>query len=152
MRRVVATISYEVQFNLNLVLFILYHKRIILKDIGLVVNITFFLTFMISLLVELRRTPFDYVERERDLVRGFNTEYRRVSFVLLFLKEYGSLLFFSLLTSVLFFGGYVCCIMYMVLRDNTSINTNVMLRDVTSTRVLHLWSDIIQCNCSLPPL
>jgi len=106
MRRVVATISYEVQFNLNLVLFILYHKRIILKDIGLVVNITFFLTFMISLLVELRRTPFDYVERERDLVRGFNTEYRRVSFVLLFLKEYGSLLFFSLLTSVLFFGGY----------------------------------------------
>ena len=101
-----ATISYEVQFNLNLVLFILYHKRIILKDIGLVVNITFFLTFMISLLVELRRTPFDYVERERDLVRGFNTEYRRVSFVLLFLKEYGSLLFFSLLTSVLFFGGY----------------------------------------------
>jgi NADH:ubiquinone oxidoreductase subunit H len=55
--------------------------------------------------VELRRTPFDYVESESELVGGVVTEYRSVGFVLLFLKEYGSLLFFSVLVSTIFIGG-----------------------------------------------
>lgn len=106
MRSVVASVSYEIQFNLNIILFILYYKSFMLHNIFNLGLIMFFFTFFISILVELGRTPFDYSESERDLVSGFNTEYRRVRFVLLFLKEYGSLLFFSVITSIIFFGGY----------------------------------------------
>jgi len=119
MRRVVASISYEVTFNLNMLLFMLYHKSYGVKNIRNVGLLVFFMAFFIRVLVELSRTPFDYSESERDLVSGFNTEYSRASFVLLFLKEYGSLLFFSVLTSTLFFGGYfiarVCVFCFIIL-------------------------------------
>jgi len=42
----------------------------------------------IILLCELRRTPFDLVERESELVSRFNTEYERKWFTILFLGEY----------------------------------------------------------------
>lgn len=106
MRRVVASISYEIQFNLNMILFMLYYKSFMLHNIMNLGLVIFFFTFFISVLVELGRTPFDYRESERDLVSGFNTEYSRVGFVLLFLKEYGSLLFFRVMTSMIFFYGY----------------------------------------------
>jgi len=83
-RSVVATVSYEIQFNLRILLVILYHKSFILKNIGNVGLLLFFGAFFISILVELGRTPFDYAESERDLVSGFNTEYRSVGFVLIF--------------------------------------------------------------------
>jgi NADH:ubiquinone oxidoreductase subunit H len=105
MRRGVARVSYEIMFSLNMIIFIFYNKRYTLSFINNVGLLILFLTFFISTLVELGRTPFDYAESERELVRGFNTEYRRVSFVLLFLKEYGSLLFFSLIMSAIFFNG-----------------------------------------------
>jgi NADH:ubiquinone oxidoreductase subunit H len=86
--------------------FILFDKS---YSIVLLTNLGFFLLFtifIICVLVELGRTPFDYMESESELVSGFNTEYSSVSFVLLFLKEYGSLLFFSFLISTVFFYGY----------------------------------------------
>jgi len=100
-----ARVRYEVIFSLSLINFILYNKSYYIEGVfnwGLLI---LYLVFFISVLVEISRAPFDYSERESELVRGFNTEYRRVGFVLFFLKEYGSLLFFSLITSYLFFIG-----------------------------------------------
>lgn len=51
---------------------------------------------------ELSRAPIDFREAESELVSGFNTETSSISFILLFLREYSSLLFISFFTSILF--------------------------------------------------
>jgi NADH:ubiquinone oxidoreductase subunit H len=61
--------------------------------------------FLFLAVVELGRAPFDFPERERELVRGYNIEYGGSFFVLLFLREYGFLIFFRVLMRFIFFNG-----------------------------------------------
>lgn len=105
-RSAAARVRYEVLFTMNMVIFMLYRKRYTLTFLDNVGLLLLFITFFLSVLVELSRTPFDYRESESDLVSGFNTEYRSVGFVLFFLKEYGRLLFFRLILTNIFYGGY----------------------------------------------
>ncbi|NJI29742.1 hypothetical protein HBI98_21450 [Aeromonas veronii] len=56
-------------------------------------------------MAETNRTPFDFAEGESELVSGFNVEYRRGGFALIFLAEYSSILFMSILFVVIFLGG-----------------------------------------------
>lgn len=61
--------------------------------------------FIISILAETSRVPFDLTEAESELVSGFMTEHASVAFVLLFLTEYASILLFSVINSMLWFGA-----------------------------------------------
>jgi len=58
-------------------------------------------------LAETNRTPFDFIEGESELVSGFNIEYRRGGFILLFLSEYVSILFIRIICVILFLGGNI---------------------------------------------
>jgi len=58
-------------------------------------------------LAETNRTPFDFAEGESELVSGFNVEYRRGGFALIFLAEYSRILFIRLLFSLIFLGGNI---------------------------------------------
>jgi NADH-quinone oxidoreductase subunit H len=61
--------------------------------------------FLISILAETNRAPFDLPEAESELVSGFNVEYSSMGFALFFLAEYGSIILMSLFTVIMFMGG-----------------------------------------------
>jgi NADH-ubiquinone oxidoreductase chain 1 len=65
-----------------------------------------FIFYFISILAETSRTPFDLQEAESELVAGFFTEHSSVPFVFFFLAEYSSIVLFSTITAIFFFGGY----------------------------------------------
>nr|VFU78685.1 NADH dehydrogenase subunit 1 [Proasellus beticus] len=112
LRAVAQTISYEVNFSLVLLSFIVLTMSFELEDFSLHYKIWMgFLAiplagaWFVSALAETSRTPFDFSEGESEIVSGFNTEFSSGPFALFFLAEYGSILFMSMLFSVIFMGG-----------------------------------------------
>jgi NADH-quinone oxidoreductase subunit H len=65
----------------------------------------FSIVFLISILAETNRTPFDLPEAEAELVAGYNVEYSGFFFALFFLSEYTNMLFLSGIFTLLFLGG-----------------------------------------------
>jgi NADH-quinone oxidoreductase subunit H len=63
--------------------------------------------YLIAMLAETNRTPFDLPEAEAELVAGYNVEYSGLLFAFFFLGEYASMLFMSAGFSVLFLGGWL---------------------------------------------
>lgn len=104
-RAVAQTISYEVRITiitLGAILFILYE---ILQEKQITTirwMFIIFLIFVVRILAEANRSPFDFAEGERELVRGFNTEFSSVLFVIIFLAEYIAIIFISGLSATIF--------------------------------------------------
>lgn len=63
--------------------------------------------FLVSILAETNRAPFDLPEAESELVSGYNVEYAAMGFALFFLAEYSAMILMSSLTVITFFGGFV---------------------------------------------
>lgn len=107
-------ISYELILGL-LVFFavisgISYNFVDIIKAQHSTANIIFyfpvFLVFLVAILAETNRTPFDLTEAEAELVAGYSVEYSSAPFAFFFIAEYTNLIIWSHVTSILFLGGW----------------------------------------------
>jgi NADH-quinone oxidoreductase subunit H len=107
-------ISYELVLGLLILFAIIASSSYNLFDITLaqhrLSNVFFlipaFLIFLVAILAETNRTPFDLTEAEAELVAGYSVEYSSAPFAFYFIAEYGNLILWSHLTSILFFGGW----------------------------------------------
>lgn len=110
-RGVAQIISYEVVFMFFLFCWLLslgsYDWESFLRRSRVDGNL--FVVFLLGawvviMLSELNRTPFDLVEGESELVSRFNVEYSRYRFTLLFLAEYMNIWFICLVSGLVFSG------------------------------------------------
>jgi NADH-quinone oxidoreductase subunit H len=62
--------------------------------------------FFVSSIAETARTPFDLLEADSEIVAGFHIEYSGMKFALFFIAEYGNMFAVSMLTTIVFLGGY----------------------------------------------
>jgi NADH-quinone oxidoreductase subunit H len=107
-------ISYEVAMGLALVAVFLYAGSMSTSEIvaaqddlwfGLIL-LPSFIIYMIAMVGETNRAPFDLPEAEGELVGGFHTEYSSLKFALFFLAEYINMATVSALATTLFLGGW----------------------------------------------
>nr|WP_315185696.1 NADH-quinone oxidoreductase subunit NuoH [uncultured Albidiferax sp.] len=66
-----------------------------------------FLVYFISGLAETNRHPFDVVEGESEIVAGHMVEYSGMSFAMFFLAEYANMWLVSIMTVLMFLGGWL---------------------------------------------
>jgi NADH-quinone oxidoreductase subunit H len=115
LRSAAQMVSYEISIGLILVsllccvgslnfLDIVHYQYFIYFSIPF---FSLFLMFLISILAETNRAPFDLPEAESELVSGFNVEYSSMGFALFFLAEYASIILMSLFTVIMFMGGWL---------------------------------------------
>ena len=106
LRFVVTSLSFEPLIMLLVLSFIYLGKRIKISLTWLLLGFPLILSFLLMVVsIEASRAPLEFVEGERELVRGFNTEIRRTPFIFTFLTEYGLLIFYSILIRQFAFGG-----------------------------------------------
>jgi NADH-quinone oxidoreductase subunit H len=107
-------ISYEVAMGLSLVAVFLYAGSMSTsgivdaqKDLWFgIILLPSFLIYMIAMVGETNRAPFDLPEAEGELVGGFHTEYSSIKFAFFFLAEYINMVTVSMLATTMFLGGW----------------------------------------------
>jgi NADH:ubiquinone oxidoreductase subunit 1 (chain H) len=107
-------ISYEVAMGLSFVGVFLYAGSMSTSQIVeaqtqfwyAILLAPSFVIYVISMVGETNRAPFDLPEAEGELVGGFHTEYSSLKFALFFLAEYINMVTVSALATTLFLGGW----------------------------------------------
>ena len=114
MRSSAQMISYEVAMGLSFVSVFMYAGSMSTSEIvAAQTDMWFFLPlfpsfviYVIAMVGETNRAPFDLPEAEGELVGGFHTEYSSLKFALFFLAEYVNMVTVSALATTLFLGGW----------------------------------------------
>lgn len=108
-------VSYEVSMGLVIVCVLLCVGSLNLSDIITaprpvwmqIMLLPMFVVFLVSILAETNRAPFDLPEGESEITGGFMVEYSAMTFALFFLGEYANMILMSAMTVILFLGGWL---------------------------------------------
>ncbi|MFN3701780.1 MAG: NADH-quinone oxidoreductase subunit NuoH [Alphaproteobacteria bacterium] len=108
-------VSYEVSMGLIIVCVILCAGSLNLQEIVeaprpvwmQILLFPMFIVFLVSILAECNRAPFDLPEGESEITGGFMVEYSAMTFALFFLGEYSAMILMSAMTTTLFLGGWL---------------------------------------------
>ena len=108
-------VSYEVSMGLVIVCVLLCVGSLNLTDIVVtprpvwvqIMLLPMLVVFLVSILAETNRAPFDLPEGESELSGGFMVEYSAMTFALFFLGEYANMILMSAMCTVLFLGGWL---------------------------------------------
>ncbi len=114
LRSTAQVISYEIAMGLSLVAVFLYAgsmstSQIVAAqaDLWFVIPLFFsFVIYLVTMVGETNRLPFDLAEGEGELGGGFHTEYSSMKFGMFFLGEYINMFTVSALATTLFLGGW----------------------------------------------
>ncbi|MGC9332785.1 MAG: NADH-quinone oxidoreductase subunit NuoH [Anaerolineae bacterium] len=114
LRAAAQMISYELILGVSLLAVVLLAGSLNLREIVdyqgawplIVLQPLGFLIFLIAILAESNRSPFDMPETENELVSGFMTEYGGIKFALYFIAEYTALVVNSAIVTTVFLGGW----------------------------------------------
>ncbi|AXB46684.1 NADH-quinone oxidoreductase subunit H [Amycolatopsis albispora] len=115
LRSAAQVISYEIAMGLSIVGVILYAQSMSTSDIVasqqsgwyFYLLLPSFVIYLISMVGETNRAPFDLPEAESELVGGFHTEYSSMKFAMFFLAEYVNMVIVSAFATTLFLGGWM---------------------------------------------
>ncbi|MGE5269560.1 MAG: NADH-quinone oxidoreductase subunit NuoH [Thiohalocapsa sp.] len=115
LRSAAQMVSYEVSIGFVLVTVLLCAGSLNLSDIVIAQRTVWFVVpllpmaviFFISGLAETNRAPFDLPEGESELVAGYFVEYSSMTFLLFFMGEYANMVLVSVMTAILFLGGWL---------------------------------------------
>ena len=104
-------ISYELSMGLALVSVLVYTGTLRPDEIVGFSGLWWrqfpaFVIFLVCMVAETNRAPFDLVEAEQELVAGFHTEYSSFKFALFYMGEYVNMITFSALAVTMFLGGW----------------------------------------------
>ena len=108
-------VSYEVSMGLIIVCVLLCTGSLNLQEIveaprPLWMQALLFpmlIVFLVSILAETNRAPFDLPEGESEITGGFMVEYSAMTYALFFLGEYSAMILMSAMTTTLFLGGWL---------------------------------------------
>ena len=114
LRSTAQVISYEIAMGLSLVAVFLYAGSMSTsqivdaqKDLWYIIPAFFsFFVYVITMVGETNRLPFDLAEGEGELTGGFHTEYSSLKFAMFFLGEYVNMFTVSALATTMFLGGW----------------------------------------------
>ncbi|HTL23571.1 MAG TPA: NADH-quinone oxidoreductase subunit NuoH [Mycobacteriales bacterium] len=114
LRSAAQVISYEVAMGLSFVAVFLYAGSLSTSEIvaaqesrWFVITLPVsFLIYVVAMVGETNRAPFDLPEAESELVGGFHTEYTSLKFAMFFLAEYINVITVSALCTTMFLGGW----------------------------------------------
>ena len=154
LRSAAQMISYEVSIGLILITVLLCAGSLNLSLICLSQKAMWYLIpllplsalFLISILAETNRAPFDLPEAEAELVSGYNVEYSAFGFALFFLGEYANMILMSSLSVIFFFGGWFG---FSFLIPTTNYSINYIMEFILSCFVCFSTSFLFSLKVSL---